>query len=650
MRQFIPSKLDIGSIKPTTARFMPKPFVGQTFRGHPSKRTVPSSLGFVLTTFLLLVAVWGLAYVSQVNTVKKEILGSATNAYEELNLANQNLATLDFQAAEDSFSKAVGHLDEARQQLKPLKANLLEGAYRLSLAGVKLSEGLKLFESLKVGASGVDNGDFNQKLRQSRSFLFESFTDFELASEAFSKAEAVPLEYQDAVETAKKQIAITSAVISNLIDLEDLYLSLFGKNYTYLLVFQNYDEARATGGFIGTYGVLRVENGLIKKLRIDSVYNLDNLLTTQIAAPGPLQPDIKQWGLRDANWFADYVESSKKLIYFYEKGSETVDGVIAITPSLFEDLLRLVGPVSMEAYGLTVTSENFQETVQYKTSIDYNKSLNQPKKFLADFAPLLLDRLGSVSHQQWLSLFEILNSNLNAKQILLYSKDVQMQTKIESLGFGGRIVATDRDYLAVINSNLGGTKTDLEVKQKLRLVSKILSDGSVLNTLQIRRENQSGEANRDYMRVLVPKGSQLISVVGADEGQHNASESTGFKTDPDLVSWDVGRLHFGRVYERVEADKTEFAFWLNLEAEQRREVKLVYLLPLRINPSIFGTDTYSLMYQTQSGSKPSLFEAQFDFGSLKRVWNSGKIDFQDNAVKFDYWGNSDQYWAIVFSK
>src|SRR5690606_24264615 len=150
---------------------------------------------------------------------------------------------------------------------------------------------------------------------------------------------------------------------------------------TYLLIFQNYDEARATGGFIGTYGVLKVSNGKIDKLKIESIYNLDGQLFEDIAAPGPFQPAIPKWGIRDANWFADFPTSADKLLYFYEKVGETADGVIATTPQIFSELLKLTGSIEMGQYGVTLTAENFQEQVQFKTSVDYDKELNEPKKF-----------------------------------------------------------------------------------------------------------------------------------------------------------------------------------------------------------------------------------------------------------------------------
>src|SRR6185369_5710886 len=126
----------------------------------------------------------------------------------------------------------------------------------------------------------------------------------------FEKVSSIPLDYENTLTTAKQQVSQLAGILDKLVGLENLYLNVFDGQKTYLLIFENYDEERATGGFIGTYGVLKVSNGSINKLQISSIYDLDGQIFEQIAAPGPFQPDIKRWGIRDANWFADFPTSA----------------------------------------------------------------------------------------------------------------------------------------------------------------------------------------------------------------------------------------------------------------------------------------------------------------------------------------------------
>ncbi len=472
---------------------------------------------FAAGAFTVILLIQGLTYLSSARNSSGLILGAATRAYQDIDSAGHNLQEKNFDAASVLFESARTDLQSALNRLNEYKAltyvtpqirsanNILKGAYLLSNAGYSLTEALKLFDDLKVSSEGIETENFAQKLGQNRQLLTASLNSLIQAQDYFNDATEVPSEYRDSVTEAKNQITALRGILENLTELEDLYLSFLGNEArTYLMIFQNSDEARATGGFVGTYGVIKIDGGEIKKLKIESVYELDGSLTERIASPGPFQPGIQKWGLRDANWFVDFPSSARKLLYFFEQGGETADGVIAVTPRLFEQLISLVGPIVMQQYDQVLTPSNFQEVVQRQTSVDYDRTLNQPKKFLADFAPVLLNRLGNLDKQAWFSLFQILRDNLNSRHLMLYSTNAETQSKISSLGFDGRVLSARQDYLMIVNSNLGGTKTDLGMVSKVNLTTKILSDGTVINYLQIARSNTTEESNRTSRSIPPP--------------------------------------------------------------------------------------------------------------------------------------------------
>jgi len=341
----------------------------------------------------------------------------------------------------------------------------------------------------------------------------------------------------------------------------------------------------------------------------------------------------------------DFPQSAEKLLYFFEKGQQTADGVISATPQLFEDLLRITGPIAMPDYGVTLTADNFQSTVQFKTSEDYDKTLNQPKKMLDDFAPLLLNRLTNLGRDQWLMAFQIFENNLRSRQILIYSKDKNTEKKIVDLGFSGQILNTDHDYLGIFNTNLGGTKTDLSTDQSAQLNSKILSDGSIVNSLSLNRDNFTKERNKDYLRILVPAGSQFLSATGFDDHTYLNSSAPGLNTDPDLAEWDKGKL-FSNVFVRTEASKTEFAGWVTTEAGQSRTITIEYALPFKIS----DTGGYSLLVQKQAGSKPFTFTGQIDLGNFKPTWIGPDVKLSSNIIKFSSNSNTDDFWPLIVSK
>lgn len=614
-------------------------------------------LSFAILAMISMSLVYSLTYLSRARSVAGQILGDATSAYQDLSLASGSLQNQDFDQASSFFKSAQDSLLLAQQEFDQYRfaglvasqarsaGNVLDGAYLLSEAGRNLSTALGLFDDLKVDSGGIQTAGFTVKLQENHRLLSNALSLTIQAEEKLKSSSGLPNDYQQIVARAQQDIQRLSGVLRNLVELEDLYLSFFGsQEKTYLLVFQNPDEMRATGGFIGTYGILKIDNGGIKSLKIDSIYDLDGRITKRIASPGPFQPVIIQWGIRDANWFADFSLSATKLLYFLEQSQETADGVIAVTPKLFEDLLGLVGPIYMDQYGIVLTQSNFQKLVQYKTSVDYDREENEPKKFLADFAPILLNRLSDLKKEDWFRLFQILRNNLAEKYILLYSKNTQTQEKISQLNFSGEISPASGDYLAVINSNMGGTKTDLQTGQKVDLTTKILNDGTVINYLRLNRFNASPQFNRNFLRVLVPMGSQLISIDGVESGLHLASSSEGLIQDPHLAAWDQGELMWDRVFVRSESGKTEFSAWMTTQAQTASEVLFVYRLPFKIKPGIINpTRSYEILIQKQAGSLPYEFHQHLDAQSQTPVWTTANtvvsqgIDFTSTTQKDDYW-------------
>ena len=655
------SKFDIGSIqrRPGAVK-RPWVFKHEPIRIAPKPGINPIwAQGSFAGAALVMILVLGIAgYLSKAHDASKEILGSATSAYSQLQGAGEDLTNQNFTAARGLFVSAQNNIRLAQEKLGAFGAlkfftpqaksadHMLSGASLLAQAGTKLSEALSLFEEIKVTSNGIETDNFNSKVAANRELINEAKSLIDQAGEAFAKVSSVPSDYSGTLNEGKRQVAQLSSVLGKLLGLQDLYLGFFTeKPKTYLLLFQNYDEARATGGFIGTYGVLKTRLGKIDKLKIESIYNIDGQIFESIAAPGPFQPEIKKWGIRDANWFADFPTSAEKLLYFFEKGGETADGIIMATPQMFGQLLALTGPIQMSQYGVTLTADNFQDTVQFETSENYDKELNQPKKFLADFAPVLLNGLTNLGPEQWLGLFQILQENLDQKQVLLFSKDKQIQQRIEDMGVTGKISETPYDYLSIINSNLGGTKTDLEVAQRVNLESKILSDGTVLNTLVITRRNSASENNKDFIRVLVPKGSQLVSSSGFDPYPFYKSESEGLRTDVELAAWDEGRM-VSDVFIRTESGKLEFSGWVNTVAGEERQLVLTYLLPFKIG----NGEAYSLLLQKQSGSKPYEFTGAWDLGGESAVWMSRGVEKVRDILNFKSNSASDDFWGVVLDR
>ncbi|MBX4188440.1 MAG: DUF4012 domain-containing protein, partial [Candidatus Doudnabacteria bacterium] len=353
---------------------------------------------------------------------------------------------------------------------------------------------------------------------------------------------------------------------------------------------------------------------------------------------------------RDSNWFADFPTTAEKLLSFFEMSSETADGVIALTPNIFVEILKLIGPVPMPEYDVVLTPENFQDVVQNQTSVSYDKELNQPKKFLDDFAPVMLNKMTDLGKEQWFTLFQIMKDSFSQKHILVYSTDHDTQSKIMNMGFDGRILEAEHDYLSVVNSNLGGTKTDLDVKQSIDYVSNIQTDGNIINEVTVTRKNTSDMPNRNFMRILVPSGSRFLEASGFTAQPQYSSQVPDYDLDPDLVEWDKG-FQVGDVQVRSEGNKTEFTGWNETLGNSETVVKIKYALPLKISFGLLNTkSSYSLVFQKQSGSRATNFNGQINTDGLNIPWSTENTAREKNSVKFQSLGTTDEYWGMVLSR
>lgn len=383
----------------------------------------------------------------------------------------------------------------------------------------------------------------------------------------------------------------------------------------YLLVFQNNAELRPTGGFMGSYALVDIKEGKIQQMDVPTggFYDLKGSFARQIEAPEPFHVFSPYWQIWNANWFADFPTSAHKLAQFYEMaGGPTVDGVVTITPDVIEDLLGLVGPIEIPEYDTVIDKNNFRRQTQVEVELEYDEEKNTPKAFIGDLAPQLLAKTFAYASDpdKVRDLLEVIDKALEEKQLLLYSTRPEVQDELAGLNWAGKIRDSSFDYLQVVNTNIGGGKTDLVIKDQLSQKINIQNDGSVLSIVSLTRTHQGdsqdifeGHDNLDYVRFYVPQGAKLLSAEGFLEDDITArfkSTEEELEQDPDLASLQQALVDLPsgtQIYD--ESGKTVFANWLSLKPGQSKTVTIKYKLP---NAYDFS-QPYQIYWQKQAGTK-----------------------------------------------
>ncbi|KKP71421.1 MAG: hypothetical protein UR69_C0001G0245 [Candidatus Moranbacteria bacterium GW2011_GWE2_35_2-] len=610
-----------------------------------------SLLAFVGSGFMAITIVGGTSFLDKGIKVKSNAMEAGDQAYENIMQAVENIKNNDFEASINNFEDARNNFAQASEEMEELGGAIISASKYLPFAS-KLSSGKNIVEAGEYFSSAGKNLNLaTEKIYHFKSkpedlkntSLLDIFLsvreNLDLAMSDLKKAQKkidlvkvddLPEDKREKfVETKSKAVIFTNA-IALLSENSHIFIDLLGGNglRKYLFLFQNNNEMRATGGFIGSYGLLEISNGNVDNFFIDGIFNPDGQLRDKIVPPKPVQKISAAWSLHDSNWFPDFPVSAEKAILFYEKtGGPTVDGVITLTPYTMEKLLALVGPIEMPEYETVLTSDNFVEKTQFEVEIDYDKKENKPKKILSDLAPIILKRLtDSTDPRVILGALEVLIQSLEEKHILFYSRNEDLQNMISQRGWSGEILQTQGDYLSVINTNINGYKTDGVVDEKIEHKAEIQVDGSIIDTVEITRKHNGGNSqydwwnkvNSNYMRVYVPVGSRLLEIDGQTVEFSQASLDYSvlkFKEDVDVKKEEdnmiINQEDGVRTYQ--DAEKTVFAFWTYVSPQENIVVRLKYVLPFRLDFQDGFVNSYSLLAQKQSGSRGSDFSSQIKY-------------------------------------
>jgi len=119
---------------------------------------------------------------------------------------------------------------------------------------------------------------------------------------------------------------------------------------TYLLLAQNNEELRATGGFISSIGVLSLSRGLPGSVTFQDSYTIENWDKPHPDPPEPLRKHmgLDLWVTRDANWWPDYPTSARAVAALYTLNQERpVHGVVALDMTAAVRLVETLVPLAL---------------------------------------------------------------------------------------------------------------------------------------------------------------------------------------------------------------------------------------------------------------------------------------------------------------
>jgi hypothetical protein len=315
------------------------------------------------------------------------------------------------------------------------------------------------------------------------------------------------------------------ADIKTLLSIADALSDTDGETKIFLVLFQNNMELRPGGGYIGSFGILKIKDGHAESLEVHDTVNFDGRIPDTVPAPYPMKETlgVDSLKLRDSNHSPDFATNAKAAEEFYHlgNGQEQFDGVIGVTTHVLESVLEITGPVEVPGYQGSFGKDNAVLDLEYQVEQNYYKqgiSFGERKSIMGELAAQILKKVKTVSLADKYRLFQVLLGDLHAKDIQVQFKDEVLQSQVAEAGWDGN-VDTDwnNDYLLVVDSNANAFKSDLYVERSYDY-SVDLSQTEPRATLQVTYNHTAREKSyltkdyQSYSRVYIPKGSFIEAI------------------------------------------------------------------------------------------------------------------------------------------
>ena len=385
---------------------------------------------------------------------------------------------------------------------------------------------------------------------------------------------------------------------------------------TYLLVGQNDDEIRATGGFIGAAIEMTLERGELTGLRyVDS--------TTVDAPPyanNPIPPEpiyrylwMAKLLFRDSNWNPHFPASAAKLADLYERGQGIqVDGVIAATEEVVLDLVDAFGGVRVpelpELLDRRLAKRYVEGELPY-VCLPRHVSTRTKRCFDEDLFQVVIDGLLSpMPAKDREGVVQVLLGRLESKDLLIHVLDPEDGELLWERDWNGALKQVDHDYLMIVDSSLPGharSVVERRVQYQVTLSFDEPLDAELLIEYRHKGQIQDPDCRQavpkatgcywNYLRVYIPV---LASDIQAPPiPLHEGSEWLIWGYEPAVSVSVISAPRGG------QAGLTEIGGYVPVEPQTSVTLPLRYRLPAsKIRDIGGGVFQYRLLVQKQPGT------------------------------------------------
>ena len=435
-----------------------------------------------------------------------------------------------------------------------------------------------------------------------------------------------------------------------------------GATRRYLMLGQSADELRATGGFVSALWLLTLEDGGLLDLRYHDTVRVDDWQRLELYPPAPAgleeHMNANVWLLRDVSWEPDFPTVARTAADMYMIGQrQDVDGVVAINQWALLAILQALGDVEAPGGGAPISSRNLLSRLE--------EGSDEHGRAYVDLALQgVLDRLSQpLSLATLMRVASSFSASLDARDLLLYMEDADVQDFIEESGWGGQMRHEGADYLYVVDSNVGWSKADRNIERSIKYEIDLRGESGARVNLTLAYNNHSGPGspgcepqwlNRgtnytqlknacywDFWRVYTPHGTRLLG-------------NTRLSLPRYSVSVEIGQGQPGEDTVKVSSsyNRTVLSGLFALGASQTTEFSVVYDLPPEVVRRDGDKIEYELLVQKQPGSRRRAMTVDFILPPGYRLLSSSVAPAFNGGsrIGFQLTGEQDTVLGAIFTR
>lgn len=237
---------------------------------------------------------------------------------------------------------------------------------------------------------------------------------------------------------------------------------------TYFLAFQSPVEARGTGGFLGAFGLVTIDEGDITNRDVET-----NTVLKDFPAPvvdlgvdyaDLYGPDVRNWVNMNLSPNFPYagVQWAQGM---RDQFGQDVAGVVAIDITAVKYLIEATGPVTTPD-GKVLTSDNVMQYLGNDIYFEYADDNEARKEYQAEIATELLDRVIALDGGTT-AVIQALSSSVAGRHLQMWVADQTAQASIAATPLAGATSPDAGPYAQLVVNNGAGNKMDFYLQRKV---------------------------------------------------------------------------------------------------------------------------------------------------------------------------------------